>query len=227
LSNCTISYPDGIIAEYPFNRNLNDYKLAEVAINHGAITFLKNGDNIGLQLIKSQTLNYLELPNIQLNNNEFSIALNINVNSFNHNNSIFFYGSEDETWGTSGLWFYTEQKKIAIYFEDQFLTKKNFNSKAMLNSSFINSKDLEARKDYYLTLTYKDSELKIFVNAEEYAVYHNVKPFSTKKRKVLIGIANDPKEDGKFQYEGVIDELKIYNKCIDKDQIQSLYNSYK
>lgn len=227
LNNCTISYPDGIIAEYTFNGNLNDYKRAEVAVHHGEIAFAKNKNKIGLKLTKSHEPNYLELPNIHLNNSEFTITLSILIDSFNHNNSIFFYGDDDDTWETSGLWLYTEQQKLAVFVENQFLTKENFNPKAKLNNSFITSENLDANKAYYITLTYKDTELKLFVNAKEYAVYHNVKPFSTKKRKALIGIANNPKTGRKFQYEGVVDNLKIYNKCITEEQIQMLYNLNK
>jgi len=227
LNSCTISYPSGIIAEYPFNGNLNDYKLAEVAIDHGAISFKRKANTIGLKLTKGKTLNFLELPNIKLNPTEYTISLFINIKSFDHNNAIFFYGSEEESWGTSGLWLYTDKKKLTVFCENQFLTNKNYSSKAEKNTVFTKSKDLKENQFYFITLSYINEDLTLFVDAKQYAVYHKVKPFSTKNRKALIGIANDPNTKGKFQYEGIIDELKIFNKRLSKAQIKTLYNSYK
>ena len=125
------------------------------------------------------------------------------------------------------MWLYTEQNKLAVFCENQFLIKENYSSNATENPTFANSKNLKEDTFYYVTLTYSKETVTLYVDAKEYAVYHNVKPFSGKERLVLIGIANDTKTGGKFQYEGVLDELKIFNKRLTETKISTLYNSYK
>lgn len=225
LSSC--SDKEKLIASYPLNGNLNDYALARVAEYKGEVNFVKTRHTKGLRYDNKKPISYIILPEIILNPKEYTISAIINIKSFNHNNSLFFYGSKNESWGNSGLWVYTDRNKITVFQESQVLNKKKYGNKEKYNNTFEACEELDSNKDYFITITYKEELLLIYLNGKLYAKYENVKPLKNKDRNFIIGIANDPKTDGKFQLDGIIDEVKIFNKNLKEAEITDLYNTYQ
>lgn len=218
---------DGLIANYHLNGNLNDYALASIAEPKGNVNFVKTKHTKGLKYINKKPLSFLVLPDIDLSTKEYTISMMVKFKNFSHNNSLFFFGTKNETWGSSGLWLYTDNNKLAVFQEKQVLSNEKYMQKHEKNTVFINSKSLKTNVLYLTTFTYKNEILTIYLNENEYATYTNVKPIKAKERIALIGIANDPKAKGKFQFEGIIDEIKIYNKSLTKKEVQSLFYSYQ
>lgn len=225
LINC--SDKEKLVANYPLNGNLNDYTLARVAQYKGDVNFVKTNHTKGLRYDSKKQISYITLPGIVLNSKEYTISAIINIKSFKHNNSLFFYGSKNESWGNSGLWIYTDKNKITAFQEKQVLNKKKYLNKEKYNNVFTSCKDLESNKDYFITVTYKNKSLFIYIDVKLYANYKNVKPFKNKDRKFVVGIANDPKKGGKFQLDGIIDEIKIFNKSLTNKEITDLYKTYQ
>jgi hypothetical protein len=225
--SCNISYPSGIIAEYTFNGNLNDYKLAEVAKHHGQIDFEQTGNVKGLKLTKTKEYNYLELPNIDLNTNEYTISLFIKITSLSGINSILFFGEPDRFLQESGLWLYTKDNRIAVSSGNQYLTNNNYKKTETENSIFTSSFALEENTFYYLSVAYKDSVLTLYVDAKIYAIYPDVTMLSLRDRTALLGVANPLSKELGHQFVGTMDELKLFNKALTQDQISLLYKSYK
>lgn len=222
---CDFSNND-LEAEYPFNGNLNDYVSAEVGVPIGDISFEKTAFTKGVKFIRSDKFNLIELPNTKLSSKEYTISFFASFEDFENNNSLVFFGNKKESWGNSGLWIYTERNKIAVFQEGQLLIKEDYDNRNEFNSTFIDSKELDVDSMYFFTITYSKNDLKIYVNGLLDSNYKNVKPFTSVNRNILLGIANDPKVKYKFQFNGVMDELKIFNKTLLEEDVMILYKSY-
>ncbi|MEP0212056.1 MAG: LamG domain-containing protein [Cellulophaga sp.] len=227
LISCTSSRNNKIISEYPFNGNLNDYILAEIALPVGNITFEKTKYTKGLKFKDGKDENYIELPNLKLNKDDYTISFFVLFENFNKTNSVIFLGSKQESWGMAGLWIYNEKNKIAVSQEGQVLINKNYSFKKEYSDQYKLSKELTVRELNYVTITYSKSILKIYINGLLDSEYNGVKPIKDKDNRYFqLGIANDPKVGKKFQFIGVIDELKFFNKELSKEQVLELFTEY-
>ena len=229
LASCEVSRKDGLSVEYTFNGNLNDYVSAEIAKPFGEISFERTPNTKGLRLLKQneERSSFIKLPNTEINSAEYTISFFVKFDNLKKTNSLLFFGDEEESWGNSGLYIYIEGNKIAVCQQGQILTRQGYSFKEPLNTTFTDSKNIEENKFYLITLTYFESLVEVYLNGVSVALYENVKPLLTKERDLLIGVARDPKQKKyKFQLNGVIDELRIYEKKLSSEQVVSLFDKY-
>ena len=76
---------------------------------------------------------------------------------------------------------------------------------------------------WYIVGTYDRQYIRIYVNGVEGTPYSFTSPITTSSSPVAIGV----REPEMIQYiDGIIDEVRIYNRALSEEEISDLYNNY-
>jgi len=152
---------------------------------------------------------YLLIPNT-LSQQEYSISLWIYLGiQYHHSLFMLPYGGHRNY---SSFWLFTHDGKLAVL-------QSGMDSRS--RSEFGQSRTLEERRFYLVTVTYKHGTLKIYLNQDEYATYFNVPPIAASNQLINVGLS--PNGTGRYQVKGKIDELRIYNQALTQTNISALY----
>lgn len=104
----------------------------------------------------------------------------------------------------------------------------DYSHDALLKSDFCESWEKSAPIDtnnfHHLICNFKNSELNVFLDGKQYAVYKNLKQ-NIGNPSTLITIGASLKPGSKYYpFIGQMDELRFYNRGLTNSEIQYLYN---
>jgi len=210
---------DGLVAYYPFDGNANDESGNG---NHG----IEKGDSRYIDGIVNQARHFdrndgyesIMIPNT-LNNDEYSVSLWVNLEEVGSLNSLLML-NEGSSWKDSNFWLFTSHHRIAV-LQGQDLRFENGYYGGTLRTVFEDSENLSDNTPYFMVANYKEGTLTLYLNGNVYAQYTGVAPIQNTSAQLNIGVS--PDGTGRYQVEGFIDELRIYNRALSKSEIQQLY----
>lgn len=204
----------GLVAYYPFNGNAND----ESGNGNNAIVYGPSltKDRFGvLSSAYNFDSNYIEatINNIPLNNSPRTITgwFKTEVPNFiDYESCIMNYGSLKTL----------ERFSLCIYPKG-YLEPINGPEFTNEYDFYINNYNYLDNNWYFFTLTYDGNEISLSTNAGQ--TYSKTLSLNTTNNIFRIGkrIAGDDKSDF---FNGIIDDIRIYNRVLTQEEIISLYN---
>ncbi len=219
---------DGLIAWYTFNNGtLGDSsgKNNHISFNNATPTTDRFGKPNNAYLFNG-TSSYMSVPNSNsLNPNKVSLVAFVKFNDFYrglcHSNQILKKGFRDQVDGIYGLRAATFQdcnvttdtSKEVIY---GYYGNNQFNSiSARDNQSFV-----KANKWISVIFTYDGIQAKIYVEGQLKDIVNGAAPFTPNSDQLYIGRAENP--EFPYWFNGVIDEIRIYNKALCEGEVKQL-----
>jgi len=206
---------EGLMALYTFEMNTDDMSSNG---NHG----IENGDKhyvdgvIGKARMFDRVggYEYILIPNT-ISEDEYTISFWVKLNSINSHHSLLMLNSTS-SWGGSDLWIFTSHSRIAVIQEGEDLRY------GRTSAIFQGSEELIEDTIYFITCSFKNGVLSIYLDSRLYAQYNNVKRINTNASKINIGIS--PNGTGKYQINGYIDQLRLYNRALSNNEIVALFD---
>lgn len=201
---------DGLVAHYLFNGNANDTSGTNNGIIFGNATFT-NGIN-GLALMLSEEGDYVEIPsntNISLNTVFGTISVWFKAGRQIHSQAAILdrtrisdYDLDLLTNSTPG----TAQLRFRAY------NGSNYQSISGLvpSSQWINAVVLKS-----------GTNISLYTNANLMGTI-NINSVLTKNNPLIVGAGGSPYVSG-FGFIGLIEDLRLYNRALTTDEVQSLY----
>jgi hypothetical protein len=226
---------DGLIAFYPFtNGSLKDSSGLQNDIYSNNAT--KATDRFGVAnnaYSFNGTSNFMAVKNsASLNPKNISLVTTLKINAFNsdkcENNQVIGKGWPDYTNGFYWLRFRdlnsdcdptTPAKTDKVVFTSGY-GDNNQRAGAQSDTNFI-----KVGEWYTVIYTYDGYESRLYVNGKLVNITVKAAAFTPNINDLLIGKHQDPQYP--YYFNGVIDEVRIYNKALCAEQIDELSNSSK
>jgi len=199
---------DGLVAYYPFNGNANDESGNGYDGNEsGNLEYVKGVVGNSLALNKAGYVNVADFP--ELDNFSISLFFQINGlnNSYRYNNIVGFEPPNDEFL----LLFFTNDSKLRVHVE-----RKNSDANGLAITD-----PLELNTFYHLVFIndYINGKQDVYINGELVNTLNTKHDYVT-GTTFKIGHEND----GYNLFDGIVDEMRIYNRALSESEIRQLYS---
>ena len=220
---------EGLVAFYPFNGNTNDESgygnnisfnnatLAADRKNRPNKAYLFNGISSYMKINNSY---YLNPPKI-------SLSVIIKPLGFNAGsclaNSIVYKGYQDQDiYNVYFLRFDANQYTGAITCTsgNPDTLHQNFSGSFAGNGVSPATPYVEKNKWYHLVYTYDGMDARMYINGNLVSTRSGANQYVSSTHDVYIGKTNNPLYP--YWFNGVIDELRIYNRAITVDEVRML-----
>lgn len=122
----------------------------------------------------------------------------------------------------AGFRYITEQLQGITYFADYNIGYKEYNGTPGFLNSGVN---IDLNKWYNIVLTYESGEAKIYVDGELKRTSSMTLSSNNSSEFQIGAITWD--ETLNRAFEGIIDEVRVYNRTLNDKEIKILYNLYK
>lgn len=215
----TVDLQKGLVAYYPFNINANDESgNGNNGIVYGAsLTSDRNGILNGAYSFNGQS-DYITTNNIIQNLNSFTITFWINITSYTHKNYMTPLSQQVFNYSYLG-------SPFAFYIgeAESFGLKCLWKDKSNLDMRIVQSLSNNVWK--FITITYDSSNLKQFIdcNMVNQKKYFNKQIRSNFPLLFGKGYAYPGYFISTF-FHGKMDEIRIYNRALNQEEINTLYN---
>jgi len=217
---------DGLVGYWSFNNQSNvaydDSGNNNNGINHGA-TWTENGIQGGALDFERDLGNYLNFSSPVLNTPPYTICAWVKPESLPSNDNWFIICNGAETSHSYGF---------SIYVHDPTLSPRSYHFSSKNVDAKGNGLDylVDNNEWIYLCGTWDGSlnqdSIKFYVNGE---IIGMATPIETivngPERNLFIGKDTDGwgSDDTGHYFDGLIDEIKIYNKVLNQENIRDLY----
>jgi len=209
-----LSLSEGLVAHYPFDGDANDVSgHGHHGIEYGKVRYVNGIINQARHFDRRDGYEYILFPNT-LSNDEYSISLWINLKSVGSHHSLLMLNKTSH-WGLSNFWLFTSGSRLAVVQQKQDLRYGNH------RGVFDKSKKLSDSTSYFIVINYKNQKLTLYLNGDVYAEYNNVAPIQNNSANLNIGVS--PNGGSRYQVDGLIDSLRIFNRALTALEIQALY----
>jgi hypothetical protein len=154
-------------------------------------------------------------------NKAFSISFWLKPNFYGRNGTIITLSKEREDFPLqSTLSLYMNKNRVAVMQEGKDLRKIDYINQNNFTSYFMMLEELNVNETYFLTYKYDIGKVSILIDGEVYSEYNNVSNLSSFKYITLGASWN--KQGGKYYFNGAIDDLYMFNKALNKDEINCI-----
>jgi len=223
---------DGLVAYYNFNGGtLNDSSGNgnTIILNNNAVkttdrygrannAYLFNGTDSYMKVANSNSLNSFT--------NQISIMATIKINGFYSancvNNQIVGKGWNDFINGFYAMRFYSTvgcQNAVDTSKEVFYISYGDLNTR----SSVIDNNNLQSNRWYNVIYTYADGVANLYVDGVLRKTVAQPLSFTANDQEMYIGKHGDPSYP--YSFNGVIDEIRIYNKALCPAAVKQLYGT--
>ncbi|MBN1308871.1 MAG: LEPR-XLL domain-containing protein, partial [Chitinispirillaceae bacterium] len=216
ITNTSIPVPSGAVAWWKMDNNLNDSIESNNPSTSNSVSFVDGKVSQGLVLGIG---GYVDIPHsATLNNQQFTIEAWVRPDGAGPNNDqagnvIITNNSELNTVAASLLWSALTKKFRSVYGS---ASSENLYS---INQFFEG-------QFYHVAESYDGSTFKLFVNG-------NLEAQAIVTKSVIYGSmwtigSNSPAGRGvgyPRTWNGIIDEVTVYNRALDQSEIQSIYDA--
>ena len=209
ISTSVLGQADSLIAHYPFNGNCNDtMENHNGSPNSSGISYTKGINNSSNSAIKISGINngYVNLGNdaaLQFKNDgQHTLSLWIKMATSNSYRAVLVKSSEYDEWDYG----------IIVNNGVPYTGKGYLDLYAL---SYINN-----GKWHHLVATYNNGHHKLYVNGVLEKDYPGGS-INESSGNLILGQKGDALSN---QYDGDVDELKIFNKALSAEDIAKLYN---
>jgi hypothetical protein len=221
----------GLVAYYPFNGNANDESgNGNNGIDYGPSNYITTAKGIARSFSNpdaSNALDYVTVPNTL--RGDYTISMKVMYTSLKHFNTLI-YLSSGKSWVFSDIWISLDpHKKLTYIQESQDLRAEDYSHQAIidipqrLNSIYVNSDSIQPNQYYDFAATYSNNTLNIYLNGNKYMTYSNINAIDPSTNTLIIGVCpNNTTNLFYYPLEGVIDELRFYNRALPEESIKAL-----
>ena len=122
----------------------------------------------------------------------------------------------------STLSLYMNKNRIAAMHEGSDLRKVDYKNKNTFTTYFMSLKELNVSETYFLTYIHNNNTVNILIDGEPYAEYENV-PRLTSFNYITLG-ASWNKQGGKYYFNGAIDDLYMFNRALNNEDVFNIMN---
>ncbi|MCL6099457.1 MAG: laminin G [Bacteroidetes bacterium] len=203
-----------LIAFYPFNGNADDQTGNHNGIVDGAFLTKDRFGNIDLAYSFNGTTDNIRVPNSSSLNfgSSITVSLWFKIGTlYNREAFLISHGSWQNRWKIS-----ITNKKIRWTIKTDS-TVNNSDTKDLDSET-----SLVANRWYLVTATYSGSDMELWINGE-------LDSFTTWSGKILpttydLTIAQMLPNDNNYNFNGVIDDVRLYDYALSVGEIQKLYD---
>ncbi len=201
---------DGLVAYYPFNGNANDESGNG---NHGDTT--GHAPTLATDRFGNENSaysfdgidDYIQVPNSPTIDSIDQITVSLWIKPESEAPYYFPYAIIEKY----GSWDLGQRQRDLHwgfkYSPDSFIDHWTF--------------DLELDKYYHFVMTYNENEMRIYINNTLDTTITQTGTISPSDNDLYIG---ENTFGGDYYYDGVIDDIRIYNRALTKSEIDSLYH---
>lgn len=220
LVKAQINLNEGLIGHYTFNGNTNDTSTNQNhATNYGG-TFIGDGSVNDNEAIKFNGIDqYAEIENKEpFANSVYSISAYVNLNNMEEDAvifSTFYYEQQYKYWGYNFRIRSNHKIQIANLHNSGWGVDEYIYSNTKLNSN----------QYYHVVVTYDGDYAKIYINSELDAIGQLPQPeFNGAIKNAYIGANHTANNVLNKFFNGVIDELRVYNRVLNQSEINKIYS---
>jgi hypothetical protein len=223
----------GLVGYYNFtNGNLNDSSGTgnDIIFNNAVKTTDRFGRPDNAYLFNGSS-SYMQIKHSSmLNPKRISLVAMFKVNGYYqglcHANQIFGKGNLD---GGNGVWclrfhdLFNDNCSAAVDTATQFMYGaygNNILSTTTTSSATTGSYFINTGKWYTVVYTYDGVDSKIYVNGELKGSQHTTATFTDNTNDVFIGKTGNTNYP--YWFNGVIDELRIYSRALNENEVKQL-----
>ena len=227
---CGITYADlndGLVAYYPFNGNANDASgHGNNGTAYGGVSYV-DGIN-GLAANFDGIDDYIRVPtdsSFNFGTTDFSISCFINVRNVAReqhwsSGAIINKRYTDDIYYTEG----SNQWNLSYRLENAV----RFMTHSYGDSIVITDNDLQLNTNYHVAAIREGEVMSIYIDGDLAAQETNAVRDVTTPMDLFIGV--DGRElledfDSKHYFDGIIDDVRIYDRALSESEIQELYSS--
>lgn len=224
--------PDkNLVGWYPFNGNANDESgkgnnplsnnatLTEDRFGNKNNAFYFNGESNFIQIKNSPSLCPEEMTLVAI------IKPMGFYNGLCYNNSIIDKGEKDFLPGAYALR-YTAGEYTQGDCKDGDPEHQNFVAMAATNGGNT-SKDIYVKLDtwYYVVYTFNKQYSRLYIDGDLISSYPSKGKIGKNKQDLFFGKKDNP--DFPYWFKGVMDEIRIYDRALNSEEVYTLYNQLK
>ena len=202
----------GLQAYYAFEENVQDSSGNERhGTEYGDINYTWGAIGQAKSLNASGTYDYVLMPNSL--GTDYTVSLFTRMENVDGHNSILTL-DESGAWSGSYFWIFTSHSRLAVIHNKIDLRYNAF------ESAFLASPTLSNNAIYGISVTYSNANqtLDVYLNGLLYTHYTNVPAFPSVSTQLNVGLA----PASKYQLNGWVDELRIYDRVLLSSEIGEL-----
>lgn len=211
---CLFALPiSGLQAYYAFQGNVQDSSgNGRHGMEYGDINYGDGAVGQAKYFSSGGSYDYVLMPN-SLSPTAYTVSMFARISSVGSHNSLLTLDNSG-AWSGSYFWLFTSNNRLAVIHNKIDLRYNAYNA-AFLASSTLNDNAI-----YAISVTYSSSAqtLDVYLNGDLYTHYTNVPSFPSISTQLNVGLA--PAD--KYQMNGWIDELRIYDRVLNSSEIAEL-----
>jgi len=210
---------DGLVGYWAFDGNADDSSgNAYHAEENGDVAYAQQG-RIDEALNLEATGAYLVVPNnvdTQLRSTEaYTVSIHLMANSIAHGD-LLYHGLGCSTWASWFLGMEGAEPDAALNAGFLVFGVRSANGAAYVAAM----SESETDSWVHIAVTYKDDVLTMYVDGVEAESSDiGILPYDSQEK---LHIGGDPGCGGRSWYNGLIDDLRLYNRALTMDEIKSL-----
>jgi hypothetical protein len=153
--------------------------------------------------------------------NSATISLWIKPEFYGVNGTIITLSNRKKDYPiNSVLSIYMNKNRIAVMQQGNDLRKTDYDNHKAFTVNFIALEELNIGELYYLTYTFEDNKVSVFIDNKLYSEYKNI-PNLESTKFITLG-ASWNRKGTKYHFRGCMDDLYIYNNELEYLKVNQL-----
>jgi len=227
-----VNLKDGLIAYYPFNGNANDESgnNNNPVFNNASLTEDKSGNKKSAYYFDGVN-DYIRIKNnAQLSPDQITLVAIVKPMGFYmgtcYNNSIIDKGSWDYLRGNYALRFTAGEYTQGDCYNSSLAHQNFVGMVANIGGSTSKEEYVKLNNWYCVVFTFSKQSSTLYLNGRLISTtkYNNA---TIGKRNEDIFIGKKDNEQYPYRFKGVMDEIRIYNRALNSDEVLALCNIKK
>jgi|TARA_R110000787_G_scaffold109035_1_gene217503 hypothetical protein len=177
----------------------------------------------GASFLYSEKPSYLLLDSLKINkNNEINISFWFQFTGDDPKNEQMLFSICDSVKSNKNINFWIAGRRLTAKINSNNLWAKEYNYEKGGSRMYYDLFQLELGKFYFLSINITEDKAEVFINSELYVSYKELKDASINMDQMYLGTFHDVNDDFKYQFQGYIRNLTIYNKTLNNKEIKTL-----
>ena len=212
--------------EVDYEVNLNNKVLSsDFTRDRGLRKNNVNFSDKGVEFLYKNSPSYIMVDSLQL---DFSKGVNISFwfqfTGDNPKKEQLLFSVKDSLNPSKSILFWIVGRRLTGKINSNNLWAKEYDYSKGASGNFYDLFPLELGKYYFLSININQQTTEIFINAEKYATYKGLKSPELNIDEIYFGILKNSENNFKYQYQGYLRNLSIFNKILNRKEIEVLSN---
>jgi hypothetical protein len=184
-----------------------------------------NFSDKGVEFLYKGSPSYIRVDSLQL---EFSKGVNISFwfqfTGDNPKKEQMLFSVKDSLNPSKSISFWIAGRRLTGKINTNNLWAKEYDYSQGASGNFYDLFPLELGKYYFLSININKQTTEIFINTERYALYNGLQSPELNFDEIYFGVLKNSENNFKYQYQGYIRNLSIFNKILNRKEIEVLSN---